>query len=122
MLYYLLAPWMNAFGTLAVFGLWIAAVWHLATGRGPAVVLHSWAELASTAAIWAAGMTVPGLLWALLHRVQLRDEKLSRLLLAALVYPMFLTLGLISTWRAIGRQISKRQSWAKTERLVEETV
>jgi cellulose synthase/poly-beta-1,6-N-acetylglucosamine synthase-like glycosyltransferase len=122
MLYYLLAPWMNAFGTMAVFGLWAAALWHLATGLGPDIMLHTWAELGSTAALWAAGMTAPGLLWALLHRVQLRDEKLSRLLLAALVYPMFLTLGLISTWRAIGRHVSKRQTWAKTERLVEETV
>src|SRR5262249_3682931 len=120
MLYYLLAPWMNAFGTLAVLGIWIVATWRLIFGDGPTFLIHSPGELAGTAIFWLAGLTVPGLLWAILHRVQLRDEKLSRLLVAALAYPAFLTRGLISTWRAIGRHISKRQTWAKTERLAEE--
>jgi len=120
MLYYLLAPWMNAFGTLGVLGIWIVAMWRLTFGSGPTFLIHSSGELASTAALWLAGLTVPGLLWAILHRIQLQDEKLHRLLVAALAYPVFLALGLISTWRAIGRQISKRQTWAKTERLVED--
>src|SRR5690242_36274 len=120
MLYYLLAPWMNAFGTLAVLGVWAVAMWRMMPGHGPTFLVHSRAELAGTGALWLAGLTVPGLLWALLHRIQLRDEKLSRLLVAALAYPGFLALGLISTWRAIGRQVSKRQTWAKTERLAEE--
>ena len=47
---------------------------------------------------------------------------LSRLLLAGLAYPGFLFLGLISTWRAIGRHVARRQTWAKTERLAEEPV
>jgi cellulose synthase/poly-beta-1,6-N-acetylglucosamine synthase-like glycosyltransferase len=122
MLYYLLAPWLNAFGTLAVFGIWIIATWRLIFGSGPTFLIHSPGELASTAALWLAGLTVPGLLWAILHRVQLRDEKLHRLFVAALAYPAFLALGLISTWRAIGRQVSKRQTWAKSERLAEEPI
>ena len=120
MLYYLLAPWMNAFGTLAVLGVWAVALWRLVPGHGPSFMVHDPAELAEIAALWLAGMTVPGVLWALLHRLQLRDEKLPRLLVAALAYPVFLVLGLLSTWRAIGRQVSNRQTWAKTERLAEE--
>jgi hypothetical protein len=62
----------------------------------------------------------PGIVWAFAHRSQLRDERLSRLLLAAVVFPAFLFLGLLATVRAIGRQLTGKQGWAKTERLVEE--
>ncbi|WP_327005261.1 glycosyltransferase [Dactylosporangium sp. NBC_01737] len=122
MLYYLLAPWMNAFGTAAVFGLWAVAMWRLVPGHGETIMIHSWAQMGHVALFWALGMTVPGLVWALVHRMQLGDEKLWRLLFAAVAYPFFLLLGLVSTWRAIGRQISRRQAWAKTERLAEEPV
>jgi cellulose synthase/poly-beta-1,6-N-acetylglucosamine synthase-like glycosyltransferase len=123
MLYYLLAPWMNAFGTAAVFGLWAVAMWRLLPGsRGGPFMIHSWTQMGHVAAFWAIGMTVPGLVWAAVHRLQLGDEKFSRLLSAALAYPFFLLLGLVSTWRAIGRQVSRRQAWAKTERLAEEPV
>jgi 1,2-diacylglycerol 3-beta-glucosyltransferase len=120
MLYYLLAPWMNAFGTVAVLGVWAVALWRLVPGHGSTFFVHSTGELVATATLWLAGLTLPGVLWALLHRIQLRDEKLRRLLVAALAYPAFLVLGLVSTWRAIGRQVGKRQTWAKTERLTEE--
>jgi hypothetical protein len=75
---------------------------------------------AATTAMWLVAMVAPFLLWGALHRVQLRDERLSRCLLAGLCYPAFLFLGLLSTYRAIGRQISRRNTWAKTERLAEE--
>jgi cellulose synthase/poly-beta-1,6-N-acetylglucosamine synthase-like glycosyltransferase len=120
MLYYLLAPWLNAFGTLTLAALWALAVWRLIPGHGETILVHSWGQLAGTVGIWLGGMTVPGFIWALLHRFQLRDERLSRLALAALAYPLFLILGLVSTWRAIGRHAGRRQTWAKTERLVEE--
>jgi 1,2-diacylglycerol 3-beta-glucosyltransferase len=122
MLYYLLAPWLNAFGTASVFGLWGCAMWRLVPGHGETFVIHSWGQMGQVALFWAIGMTVPGLLWALVHRAQLGDEKTSTLLRAALAYPFFLILGLVATWRAIGRQISRRQAWAKTERLAEEPV
>jgi cellulose synthase/poly-beta-1,6-N-acetylglucosamine synthase-like glycosyltransferase len=120
MLYYLLAPWFNAFGTAAVFGLWGYAMWNLRPGHADTFLIHSWAQMGTVALFWSLGMTAPGLVWALVHRVQLRDETTGTLLKAALVYPFFLLLGLVATWRAIGRQISRRQAWAKTERLAEE--
>jgi cellulose synthase/poly-beta-1,6-N-acetylglucosamine synthase-like glycosyltransferase len=120
MLYYLLAPWFNAFGTLTLAALWGLAVWRLLPGHGETILVHSWGQLAGTVTIWLGGMTVPGFIWAILHRFQLRDERLSRLMLAALAYPLFLTLGLVSTWRAIARHAGRRQTWAKTERLAEE--
>ena len=71
------------------------------------------------AAVWTGALFAPGLLWAVTHRVKLRDERLSRLLVAGLAYPWFLVLGLVSTWRAIGRHVTRRNTWAKTERLAE---
>jgi 1,2-diacylglycerol 3-beta-glucosyltransferase len=120
MLYYLLAPWLNALGAVTITALWAYAAWRLLPGHGPTFMVGSWAELGAAAGVWTAALFAPGLAWAVIHRVKLRDEKLSRLLTAGLAYPGFLFLGLISTWRAVGRHIARRQTWAKTERLVEE--
>jgi 1,2-diacylglycerol 3-beta-glucosyltransferase len=64
----------------------------------------------------------PGLIWAVVHRFRLGDERLGRLLLAAVAYPAFLLLGPVATYRAIVRQARGQQSRAKTERLAEEPV
>jgi 1,2-diacylglycerol 3-beta-glucosyltransferase len=122
MLYYLLAPWLNALGTIVMAGVWGYALTMLIVGNGETFMIDSWAEFGTAAAVWIAAMFAPGLGWAMLHRMKLRDEKVSRLLLAGLAYPLFLFLGLISTWRAIGRHVARRQTWTKTERLVEEPV
>jgi hypothetical protein len=82
--------------------------------------LHTWSALATSAGMWFAVTFFPGFVWALVHRYRLRDETLRRLLIAAAAYPVFLLLGLVATYRAIGRQAAGRQAWAKTERLAEE--
>ena len=114
MLYYLLAPWFNAFGTVIMGGLALYSMVHLA-GQAPTVTVSGMVTLG----VWLLAMLAPFVLWGGLHRFHLRDEKLSRLLLAGLCYPAFLFLGLLSTYRAIGRQATGRNSWAKTERLAE---
>jgi cellulose synthase/poly-beta-1,6-N-acetylglucosamine synthase-like glycosyltransferase len=119
MLYYLLAPWLNAVGTVAVLGLWGYAVWRLLPGHGAPFMITSWHQLLVIVGVWLAAMAAPPVLWAVVHRLQLRDERFGRLLRAGLAYPAFLLLGLISTWRAVGRQITGRSTWAKTERLAE---
>jgi 1,2-diacylglycerol 3-beta-glucosyltransferase len=119
-LYYVLAPWFNAVGTVIMAALWGYATWRLAAGDGDTFLVTSWWQLAAATTIWAGALITPSLTWGLVHRWQLRDERLSRCLLAGLVYPAFLFLGLISTWRAIFRQVNKRNAWAKTERLPEE--
>jgi 1,2-diacylglycerol 3-beta-glucosyltransferase len=117
MAYYLLAPWMNAFGSVVVAGFWVAA--------GVELVARGWdgalpvAGSAGAIGLWLGSLLVPGVVWALLHRARLRDERLGRMLRAGLVYPAFLLLGLVSTWRAVARQATGRNGWAKTERLVE---
>ena len=122
MLYYLLAPWLNAIGTLAIGGLWGYAIWRLLPGNGAPFMITSWQQLLTIVGIWLLALMTPPTLWAVLHRLQLRDERLGRLLLAGLAYPAFLLLGLVSTWRAVGRQVAGRSAWAKTERLPEEPV
>jgi glycosyltransferase involved in cell wall biosynthesis len=119
MLYYLLAPWFNAVGMVMVSALAGYGLWHLAVDNDSAIPGNSGAGVAVTVGVWALAMIAPFLMWGGLHRLQLQDQKLSRCLLAGLCYPGFLFLGLISTYRAIGRQMSGRNSWAKTERLAE---
>jgi len=121
MLYYLLAPWFNAIGTVVMSGIAGYALVHAAVSGQHAAHDGSWTSLAATTFVWLAAMIAPFLMWGVLHRLQLRDEKLGRCLVAGLCYPAFLTMGLISTYRAIGRQAARRNSWAKTERLAEES-
>jgi cellulose synthase/poly-beta-1,6-N-acetylglucosamine synthase-like glycosyltransferase len=118
MAYYLLAPWLNAAGSVMIATLLAYAGWQLATGAVPLAP----AVPGLGAAVWVLAMLLPGLAWAVMHRLRLRDERLSRCLAAGAAYPAFLLLGLASTWRAIGRQVTGRSGWAKTERLVEEPI
>ena len=120
-LHYLVSPWLNALIT-AVIGVGVlVAAGGLAAGR-PFAYLSTWGELAQTGAVTLAVTLFPGFLWAFVHRHRLRDERLRRLFLAAAVYPAFLLLGLVATFRAIVRQAQGRQAWAKTERLTEEPI
>lgn len=119
MLHYLLAPWFNAVGMVAFLALWGYAWARLVAGN-PISFVSTFADLWRGVAVWSAVLVLPGLVWAVLHRIQLRDEKLSRCLLAGLVYPCFLLFGLVSTWRAVGRYLSGRNTWVKTERLPED--
>ncbi|QSB15201.1 glycosyltransferase family 2 protein [Natronosporangium hydrolyticum] len=116
MAYYLLAPWFNALGAIVVGGFWTVTTIRAANGGA---VLSGGVVLGIVVAIWLSVMVLPGLLWAVLHRFRLRDEALSRCLLGGLVYPALLLLGLVSTWRAVARQVSGRRGWAKTERIPE---
>ncbi len=115
--YYLLAPWMNALGSVVVAAFWLYA--------GIELVRNGWnsdvpaSGSLSAIGLWLGSLLVPGVVWAVLHRIRLRDERLGRMLRAGLVYPGFLMLGLVSTWRAVARQATGRNGWAKTERLVE---
>lgn len=119
MLHYLFAPWFNALGMVALLGLWTYACVRLAAGA-PTPLVPSSPDLWRGLAVWLGVLISPGLIWGVLHRVQLRDERLSRCLRAGLMYPLFLLLGLFSTWRAIGQFVAGRNAWVKTERLVEE--
>jgi cellulose synthase/poly-beta-1,6-N-acetylglucosamine synthase-like glycosyltransferase len=115
MTYYLLAPWLNALGSVGVVVLWAYAGIQLATGAAPIAAESPVLGVS----LWTAALVFPGLAWAALHRLRLRDEALPTVLLAGLVYPLFLLLGLASTWRAVGRQVLRRNGWTKTERLAE---
>lgn len=61
----------------------------------------------------------PGLLWGTVHRLSLRDEPYWRCLLAGFVYPGFLLLGVVATWRGARRQWAHDVQWDKTERAIE---
>jgi 1,2-diacylglycerol 3-beta-glucosyltransferase len=116
-LHFLLAPWLTAVGAIGLTALWLATAARLVVDPAHPFLVESWAQLGLAAVIWTAALFLPGLLWAVVHRITLRDERLFRLLIAALAYPWFRALGLVSTWRAIGRHVARRNNWAKNERL-----
>lgn len=118
-LHYLIAPWFNAAVTLVLIAMVGAATVGLLIGH-PVAYLQSWTALANTGGLWLAVTAFPGFIWALVHRHRLGDESTSRLFTAALAYPAFLLLGLLATYRALIRQARGQQTWAKTERLMEE--
>jgi cellulose synthase/poly-beta-1,6-N-acetylglucosamine synthase-like glycosyltransferase len=117
-LHYLVSPWLNAIVTVALIALVGTGVGGLLTGH-PLPYLPTWGALAHSAGIWLGVTFFPGLVWALVHRHRLGDERIGRLLVAAIAYPAFLLLGLVATYRALARQATGRQAWAKTERLAE---
>jgi cellulose synthase/poly-beta-1,6-N-acetylglucosamine synthase-like glycosyltransferase len=118
-LHYLLSPWINAAVTAVLVAMVAAAGVGLAAGH-PVPYLKTWHDLAATGEVWFAVTCFPGFVWALVHRHRLGDERFPRLLTAALAYPGFLILGLVATYRALGRHATGRQTWAKTVRLSEE--
>ena len=115
MAYYLLAPWLNAIGSVVVAGFWLYAGVELIGGGW-----HGAFPATGVLAGWLASLLIPGVIWAGLHRLRLRDENVFRMVFAGIAYPAFLILGLVSTWRAVGRQVAGRNGWAKTERAIEE--
>jgi 1,2-diacylglycerol 3-beta-glucosyltransferase len=120
-LHYLLAPWANAVLTVFLAGMVAVAVTGIAIGH-PFSYMDDWGCLAESCGTWLGVTFFPGVLWALVHRYRLGDEGIRRLLVAAMAYPLFLLLGLVATYRAVGRQVTGRQAWAKTERLAEEPI
>ncbi|WP_423202223.1 glycosyltransferase family 2 protein [Herbihabitans rhizosphaerae] len=107
-LVYLVVPWLTVPLSLLAVGL--------------LVVMAAGALNGTVAAVWLGVLLLPGLIWAVVHRLRLADEPLHRCLLAGLLYPGFLLLGVVSTWRALFRVITRRNSWAKTERLSDDVV
>jgi hypothetical protein len=91
----------------------------LATGQNFHGFVASGPSGPASIGIWLAALTFPGVVWALVHKVKNGDEPLIRTLLVGLAYPGFLVIGIAATWRALGRHLTGRNSWAKTERLVE---
>ncbi len=120
-LHYLISPWLNAVITVVLLGMVAVAAAGLALHH-PVAYLQNWSDLRTTGEIWLAVTFFPGFVWILVHQHRLGDEEAGRLVKAALAYPAFLVLGLVATYRAIARQATGKQAWAKTERLTEEPI
>ncbi|GIE87384.1 glycosyltransferase family 2 protein [Actinoplanes regularis] len=117
--HYLVSPWANAVVTILLTLTGAVGTLGLLIGH-PLPILPTWFALGESLGIWLVVTMFPGLVWVLVHRAKRADEALPRMLLAALAYPAFLLLGMAATYRALGRQLTGKHSWAKTERLVEE--
>ncbi|AHH99351.1 glycosyltransferase family 2 protein [Kutzneria viridogrisea] len=120
--YYLVAPWLVVPMALLVLGLLGVTGYGWATGQTFGGLVADTADAPWALGLWLTALTAPGVLWGLVHRLRLRDEPLHRTVLVGLLYPAFLLLGALASTRALGRHLSGRNAWSKTERLVEEPV
>ena len=118
--YYLVAPWLMVPMSLAVIGLLAVAAFGWSTGSTMGGLVATGPDAPQVIGIWIAALLSPGLLWGMVHRLRLGDEPWHRVLLIGLVYPAFLVLGAVASWRALGRHFGRRKAWSKTQRLVEQ--
>lgn len=117
--YYLLAPWFIVPMTLLVGAAMALAVVGLSTGETFGGLMAGSDRTALAIGIWAVALVVPGLLWGLMHWWRLGEEPLWRCLYAGLLFPGFLLLGVVATWRAVVRHARGRRGWVKTDRIAE---
>lgn len=104
---YLLTPWLLVPSSVLIAVTFLVALPVLETLSSGLILL------------WLGALLGPGLLWGVLHWLRYREDPFWRSLLAGLLYPTYLLLGVVSAWRALARLFLKRGSWAKTDRLAE---
>ena len=117
---YLVAPWLTVPVSILFLGIVAVVVGGLVTGSTFGGLIAAGQSVPQAVAIWIAMIFLPGVVWALWHRLHLRDEPLWRCLAAGLCYPLFLLIGVLGTWRGMARHLLGRDDWAKTERLDEQ--
>jgi cellulose synthase/poly-beta-1,6-N-acetylglucosamine synthase-like glycosyltransferase len=118
-LQYLLTPWLVAPMTLIVTALVGIGFYAQFTGNSVGGFSAEGSNAVLALGIWAVALVLPGLIWGVVHRLKHGDEPVWRCLAVGLAYPAFLVLGSISTLRALYRHFTGRNTWAKTERLVD---
>jgi cellulose synthase/poly-beta-1,6-N-acetylglucosamine synthase-like glycosyltransferase len=118
-LVYLVVPWLTVPISLLATGLLVIVPVSMLTGDTFGGLIAETGDLGQAVLVWIAALLLPGIMWAIVYCVRLRDEPPHRALLAGLCYPAFLALGVLATWRAVFRVALKRNVWAKTERLAE---
>lgn len=119
---YLLTPWLVAPMTMVVTALMAITMWGMVTGTSVFGIVAVGSAAWVAFGIWIGALVAPGLMWGLVHRLKHGDEPLWRSLAVGVIYPAFLVLGSVATLRALYRYLTKRNMWAKTERLAEEPV
>ncbi len=116
-LQYLVTPWLAIPVSVVVSAIVGVTVIGTLVGWEVPGLVTAGGTLWLAVAVWLAVAFIPGLIWALVHRVSVRDEPLWRCALAGLLYPFFLLLGVVAAWCAVYRHLTGRDRWEKTERV-----
>jgi hypothetical protein len=121
-MYYLVAPWLTVPMSILVLAAAVLVIAGMSTGVsfGGLIAIGSGAPMA--VAVWIIALLFPGTMWALWYWWVLGDERLHRCVLAGFLYPMFLIMGVVATWRAIWRHAVRQSGWVKTERVDDNVV
>jgi 1,2-diacylglycerol 3-beta-glucosyltransferase len=116
---YLITPWLTVPMSIIVLAAITLVIIGLATHNPMGGLIATGPVVADALTLWVIMIFLPGILWAAWHWWQLNDEPLWRCLIAGLLYPLFLLLGVIATWRGLTRHLTGRHTWSKTARLDE---
>lgn len=116
---YLIAPWLTVPMSILVLGIVLIVIGGLLTGNTLGGLVAAGVSAPQAVTLWIGMVFIPGLVWAVWHRWRLGDEPLWRCLVAGLCYPLFLLIGVVGTWRGLGRHLIGRDDWVKTARLDE---
>lgn len=121
-LQYLITPWLTVPVSVVVIGILATSISGILGGYSIPVLVAAGQSLWRALALWLAMAVIPGLLWGTIHRLSVGDEPYWRGLLAGLIYPGFLLLGVAATWYALYRYLTGQDQWDKTDRVVERPV
>lgn len=117
--YYLVAPWFTVPVSLLVLGFLGITTFSMISGDSFFGLTATGIANGTPLILWVGAFTFPGIAWAFVHWFRNHDEPLFRTFLVGLIYPVFLFVGIVATWRAFGRHLSGHNSWTKTERILE---
>lgn len=119
-LYYLIAPWLAVPLSILVAAAATIVIVGFSTGMTFGGMIDPSAG-SLPFLMWVVAIALPGMVWGTWHWWRLGDETLIRCLLAGVVFPLFLAMGIIASWRAVGRHMAGQNGWTKTERIAEDT-
>jgi 1,2-diacylglycerol 3-beta-glucosyltransferase len=114
---YLVSPWLTVPMSVVFLAVVGAVIGALVAGSSLGGLVATGAAVPLAIAVWVAVIFFPGVMWGLWHRWTIGDEPYRRCLVAGVCYPFFLLIGVFATWRGMVRQLARRNSWTKTERL-----
>ncbi|WP_137657309.1 glycosyltransferase family 2 protein [Listeria newyorkensis] len=123
--YFLAQPWINLLGSLIMLLSWLLTLLFFHQIQLATSFENTWQNWGSIGFLFLLIFS-PGLAWCLYHYsvTQKDSDRTSfwRCILAGFVMPFYNLLTIPSIWMAFWRQLFKKESWTKTERLHDDSV
>lgn len=120
--YFLAQPWINLLGSLIMVFSWFMILFFFQAIDWQAGFNNS-LENSGAILIILALIFGPGLVWCIYYYEQSKQDangtSLFRAILASICMPLYNILTIPSIWLAFWKQVTRKEGWAKTERIKE---